>query len=110
MDSTQKKGINFDLDTEALKKYYPGSDWHNAYHDVRSYFEKHGFDHIQGSGYHSVKPMAEANAMAIIYKMSELYEWLNYCVSICTISDVPELYDISHVFEREAQKLSEKEI
>lgn len=24
--------------------------------------------------------------------------WLNYCVNICTISDVPELFDISHVF------------
>lgn len=40
MDSLQKKGINFDLDTEALKKYYPKSDWHNAYYDVRSFFEK----------------------------------------------------------------------
>lgn len=26
MDSLQKKGINFDLDTEALKKYYPKSN------------------------------------------------------------------------------------
>lgn len=51
MDSTQKKGIHFDLDTETLKKYYPKGDWHNAYYDVRLYFEKNGFEHIQGSGY-----------------------------------------------------------
>ena len=38
MDSTQRKGINFDLDTEALKEHYPKGDWHNAYYDVRTYF------------------------------------------------------------------------
>ena len=30
MDSTQRKGINFDLDT-ALQQHYPKGDWHNAY-------------------------------------------------------------------------------
>ena len=32
----------------------------------------------------------------------------HYCVSVCTISDVPELFDITHVFSREAQKLREE--
>ena len=45
--------------------------------------------------------MSEAKAMSVIYKMTKEFPWLNYCVSICTISDVPELYDISHVFVRE---------
>ena len=44
MDSTQRKGINFDLDTEALQQHYPKGDWHNAYYDVRAYFEKNGFE------------------------------------------------------------------
>ena len=101
MDSTQRKGINFDLDTEALQ--------HNAYYDVRAYFEKSGFEHIQGSGYHSIEAMSETKAMSVIYKMTKEFPWLNYCVSICTISDVPELYDISHVFMREAQRLREEE-
>lgn len=109
MDSTQRKGINFDLDTEALQKYYPKGGWHNAYYDVRAYFEKNGFEHIQGSGYHSIEAMSEAKAMSVIYKMTKEFPWLNYCVSICTISDVPELYDISHVFMREAQRLREEE-
>ena len=46
--------------------------------------------------------------MAVIYKMTKEFPWLNYCVNICTISDVPELYDISHVFESEAQHLEEE--
>ena len=52
--------------------------------------------------------MSEANAMAMIYKMTQELPWLNYCVSVCTISDVPELFDITHVFPREAQKLREE--
>ena len=86
MDSLQRKGINFDLNTQALKEYYPKGDWHNAYADVRDFFEANGFEHIQGSG----------------------YPWLNYCVNVCTISDVPELFDISHVFAREAERLEKK--
>ena len=64
MDSLQRKGINFDLNTQALKEYYPKGDWHNAYADVRDFFEANGFEHIQGSGYHSVEAMSEAKAMA----------------------------------------------
>ena len=95
MDSLQRKGINFDLNTQALKEYYPKGDWHNAYADVRDFFEANGFEHIQGSGYHSVEAMSEAKAMAVIYQMTKEFPWLNYCVNVCTISDVPELFDIS---------------
>ena len=55
MDSLQRKGINFDLNTQALKEYYPKGDWHNAYADVRDFFEANGFEHIQGSGYQGVQ-------------------------------------------------------
>ena len=92
MDSLQRKGINFDLNTQALKEYYPKGDWHNAYADVRDFFEANGFEHIQGSGYHSVEAMSEAKAMAVIYQMTKEFPWLNYCVNVCTISDVPELF------------------
>ena len=71
MDSLQRKGINFDLNTQALKEYYPKGDWHNAYADVRDFFEANGFEHIQGSGYHSVEAMSEAKAMAVIYQMTK---------------------------------------
>ena len=36
MYSRQKKGINFDLDTEALKEHDTKGDWRNAYHDIRN--------------------------------------------------------------------------
>lgn len=108
MDNLQKKGINFDLDTEALKVHYPKGNWNNAYYDVRSFFESHGFEHIQGSGYHSKEPLSELEAMSVIYQMARKFHWLNYCVSVCTIADVPETFDIAHVFAREAERLEQK--
>lgn len=48
-DAVYRKGINFDPDTEALKKHYTTGDWHNAYYDIRNFLEKNGFEHIQGS-------------------------------------------------------------
>lgn len=49
--------------------------------------------------------MSEADAMSIIFVMTEKFPWLNHCVNVCTISDVPETYDISYVFAREAERL-----
>lgn len=106
MDSKQRKGIHFDLDTKALRKYYPKGDWHKSYYDMRIYFGKNQFEHIQGSGYHSVNPMSEAEAMRVIYSMSKEFPWLNSCVNVCTISDVPEMYDIGYVFDRTSERLN----
>ena len=35
MDSLQRKGINFDLNTQALKEYYPKGDWLIVYRMTR---------------------------------------------------------------------------
>ena len=107
MNSGQKKGINFDLDTNALKIHYTEGDWRNAYYDVRNFFKKNGFEHIQGSGYHTLMPMSEPDVMTIVYRMTKRFPWINYCVSVCTLADVPEAFDISHVFVREAERLDE---
>jgi len=106
MNNQQRKGINFDLDTKKLKKNYPKEkgDWHNAYNIMRIFFEQEGFEHIQGSGYHSKDPMSQARAMAAIYKMTKVHPWLNDCVRVCTIADIPETTDITHVFAEEARK------
>ena len=102
MDYLLKKGINFDLNTQSLKKYYLKGDWHNAYYDIRTFFEKNEFEHIQGSGYHSKTAMSESKAMSVIYAMSKELDWINGCVNVCTISDVPELYNSSYVFTERA--------
>ena len=98
MNELLKKGLYFDLDTSALKKHYPKGDWHQAYFDIRHYLETHKFEHIQGSGYHSCLPMEETTAMKIAFSMYNFFPWLQSCVSICIISDIPTVYDVSILF------------
>jgi virulence-associated protein VapD len=89
------------MDTKALEKYYPKKSWRNAYDDVKNFLISKDFEHEQGSGYHSVKPMRRAKAMRVIREMIKKHPWLNQCVRICTISDVPVMFDISYMFEKE---------
>ena len=93
-----KKGIYFDLNIKSLQKFYPKSNWLQAYSDIRNYLEVHNFEHIQGSGYHSLISMSEPAAMVIIFAMYKKFPWLQPCVSICIISDIPTIYDVSILF------------
>jgi virulence-associated protein VapD len=43
--------IAFDMDTDTLKKTYPGTSWNNAYNEIKVVLEKHGFTRQQGSVY-----------------------------------------------------------
>ena len=79
MDSLQRKGINFDLNTQALKEYYPKGDWHNAYADVRDFFEQTDlsiFRDRESFGGSNVR----SKSLAVIYQMTKEFPWLNYCV------------------------------
>ncbi|MCD7993833.1 MAG: hypothetical protein LUK37_19410 [Clostridia bacterium] len=105
MNSRQKKGINFDLDTEALKEHDTKGDWRNAYHDIRNFFSENGFEHIQGSGYRSFMPLSESDVMTRVYQMTKTFPWINDCIRDCTLADVSETYAISHVFDKEAERL-----
>ncbi len=49
MERKYYKAINFDLDTNKLKKYYPR--YQQAYSDLLRFFKVNGFLHRQGSGY-----------------------------------------------------------
>ena len=61
MERRYLKAINFDLDTHKLQANYPGANYRNAYYDLRRFFEKHGFEHRQGSGYISLTKLATAD-------------------------------------------------
>lgn len=40
---TTRKQITFDLDTNALKIYYPSENWNNAYEIIRKHMTSNGF-------------------------------------------------------------------
>ena len=93
-----RKMINFDLDTKALQMHYPKSDWHNAYSDIRSFLEKEGFEHRQGSGYISSCSMPYYKVQASLYKMKQQMPWLTHCVNKIDVSNIGKTYDETGIF------------
>lgn len=63
--ATGKKQISFDLDTKALKTYYPSGSWKNAYEVIRHHMVNSGFNWLQGSVYVSQKPITSAEVINI---------------------------------------------
>lgn len=90
-----RKSLNFDLSTKMLKEKYPHGDWHNAYKYVRKFLEKNGFEHIQGSGYHSISPMDFGDVMDVMYLLKKELSWIEDCARVITLTDVPIEYDIT---------------
>jgi hypothetical protein len=39
--------------------------------------------------------------MRIIKGMIKAHPWLNHCVRVCTIADVPVTFDISYMFDKD---------
>lgn len=92
-----RKFINFDLDTKALKEFYPSEDYRAAYSKIKVFMENNGFEHRQSSGYISVKPMKESQINKIILRMVHQFPWLGKCVNrfdVTTIWSI-RLKDIS---------------
>lgn len=78
--STCKKAINFDLDTNALKINYGGSNYREAYIDIETFMEHNGFEHRQWSGYISKYEMSTQDIQMIVINMGKTFSWLGSCV------------------------------
>lgn len=89
-----QKAINFDLDTNALKMYYPGKHWRKAYKDIRNFLKENGFSHRQWSGYRSKGLLSDTQIIAIIKKMNKTYPWLSKCVNHFDVTNIGKTYDM----------------
>jgi len=64
-----RKQVTFDLDTKALKIYYPNEIWHNAYEVIKKHMQINGFLWIQGSVYVSKEPMLGRTVSVVIQQL-----------------------------------------
>lgn len=107
-----RKAINFDLDTKALKKYYPGKNYRDAYSDIKKFMEKSGFEHRQWSGYISLKKLSINNVFSLSQKISKAFPWLSKCVNRFDVTDIGEQHDLTHLITgqcKEKVKVVQKE-
>lgn len=95
MERKYYKAINFDLDTNQLKNYYPGANYRHAYKDLGRFFDEHGFSHRQGSGYISVNKLTTADIYDLMDDLNHLLPWIGMCVKKIDVTNVGRQYDLT---------------
>ena len=98
-----KKQISFDLDTKALREYYPKENWREAYQVLRNHMKTNGFIWQQGSVYISREEIEEMMAINILKKLIIKHPWLHKCMRDCVISNIAKRYSQNHLFNKKAQ-------
>ena len=89
MERRYLKAINFDLDTHKLQANY-----RNAYYDLRRFFEKHGFEHRQGSGYISLTKLATADIYDLMDDLTQALPWIGDCVNKIDVTNIGQQHDL----------------
>lgn len=97
-----RKQIAFDLDTKALKKYYPSDSWQNAYDVIKRHMKKNNFIWLQGSVYVSEKSMTVHNVSNILKDLVAKNPWLNLCMRDCRETDLGKEHDKNYIFDKNA--------
>ena len=98
-----RKAINFDLNDNLLKKYYPSKSHKNAWRDIKKYLINNQFVHRQYSGYVSINSMSMVEAGNIIGKMARKWNWLNKSVIQFDVTNVGEEYSFLEKIENETK-------
>ena len=97
-----RKAINFDLNDNLLKKYYPSKSYKNARRDIRKYFEARNFSHRQYSGYVSNNFILMADAVNDVKSLSKQFRWLNLTVEVFDITIIGNEYDLLPIIKNES--------
>jgi len=95
-----RKQVAFDLDTDALKIYYPTKNWNNAYYDIRREMERNGFAWQQGSVYNTIRPLPPIIVPKMLSSLVQKHPWLNICMRDCIISNIGREHGQNHLFDR----------
>lgn len=101
MERKYYKAINFDLDTNKLKEYYPR--YQQAYRELLKFFMENGFLHRQGSGYVSKEKMSSADIVDLIGAFQKKFEWSGTCVKKIDVTNVGAQYDLTALLSSEEE-------
>ena len=96
-----RRAINFDLNIVALRENYSVTNPKGAYREIRSFFEKNGFFHRQGSGYCSKDKITDAELVKVMTEMFKTFPWLEVCTKKIDATDIGQIYDIKELLGRE---------
>jgi virulence-associated protein VapD len=106
-----RKQVAFDMDTAALKEYYPNKSWEHAYDVIKQHMTKNDFQWQQGSVYVSNKPMNPVKVSDILSVLIVKHPWLNVCMRDCVQTNIGKEHSLNNLFDKNAnvEKREEKE-
>lgn len=107
---TTRKQIAFDLDTNALKTYYPTESWNNAYDVIRRHMEKNGFRWLQGSVYVSNELIPSYRVAHILNALCKNNPWMNMCMRDCRETNIGKEHDRTYFFNKNAKIPTREEL
>ena len=105
-----RKAINFDLNNNLLKQYYPSKNYKKAWKDINKYLENNDFIHRQYSVYVSKIGVSMTEVGNIIGKMSRKWTWLNKCVMEFDVTIVSDEYSFISRIKQESKVTSKDEL
>lgn len=102
-----RKAINFDLDTKMLKEYYcqiTGSNYTQAYSDIKNFMAQNHFIHRQGSGYISSIQLDQTQVTRLAMKMQKQLPWILSCAKKIDVTDLGDHYDLISEIEMDTKR------
>jgi len=93
------KAINFDLDTNGLKEFYPR--YQQAYRELLKFFKERNFSHRQGSGYVSNNKLTSADIVDLIGDMQKTFAWTDSCIKKIDVTNVGAQYDLTELLKQD---------
>lgn len=105
-EKLSKKAINFDLDTNLLKKYYPNSNITYAYTEIKNFLLKNDFSHRQGSGYITNKNVSDFYIDKLVSKMAQKFPWLSKCIKEFDVTNIGETFSLKKTISEATKALA----
>lgn len=99
MERKYFKALNFDLDTHWLQAHYPGTNYRQAYDDLRRFFKHHEFSHRQGSGYISDSKLSTADIYDLMDELGQQLLWIGICVNKIDVTNVGRQHDLTELLK-----------
>lgn len=91
--------ICFDLDTEALRRVYPGNYSQNAYDDIRRVLSLQGFTRQQGSVYFGDRSTTAVQCVLAVQALDRRYAWFGQAVRDIRMLRIEENNDLLPVLQ-----------
>ena len=90
----KRQSIAFDFEIARLTSYYSATNPNYAYEILGRELHKAGFEHVQGSVYHSKNVMSKRMAARAFYNICASYPWIPICMKSCYITEINSPEDL----------------